>query len=97
MVTAMGVLALVAVFYVAMNYRGSRSRELDQLIALEDRAELLRKRSTFNVQVREKNVRARNRTMLKIAQKRRELVRARKVRAADLNRMVVARRRSIQA
>ena len=97
MVTAMGVLALVAVFYVAINYRGSRSRELDQLIALEDRAELLRKRSTFNAQVREKNVRARNRTMLKIAQKRRELVRARKVRAADLNRMVVARRRSIQA
>ncbi len=95
--TAIGLLALLAVSFGMISYLGAQSRELDQLIALEDRAEQLREHYPAKALVRDNVIRALNRTMLKIAHKRRELVRARRLRATDLNRLVVARRRGMQA
>lgn len=92
MINAIGFLALLAAAYMLINYRGSQSRELDQLIALEDQAEQLRKRCTYDSNMRDKNTRQRNHLLVKIARKRKEMATEHKFRAHDINRMLTARR-----
>ena len=92
MVLAAGFLALLAASYLMLNYVGSQSRALDQLIAMEDQAEQLRKRRAYDSLAREKAVRKRNQLLVRIARKRRDIAAERKLRADDINRMMVARR-----
>ena len=94
MVLAVGFIALLAASYLMLNYMGSQSRELDRLIAMENRAEELRKRKVYDSRTREKAVRERNQLLVKIARSRREIAVERKLRAHDINRMLVARRRA---
>lgn len=92
---ALGLLTILLASYLLMSFKNSRSRELDQLIALENQAETLRKRCTYNAVKREKSVKQRNQTLAKIARKRKQLVQQQRIRSVDLNRMVVARRRTM--
>ena len=92
MITSIGFVALLIASYVMLNYVGSQGRELDQLIAMEDQAEQLRKRRAYDSLAREKAVRKRNQLLVRIARKRRDIAAERKLRADDINRMMVARR-----
>ena len=92
---AIALMALLAGSYLFVNFYASRSRELDQLIALENQAEVLRKRCTYNARGREKSVKQRNQTLARIARKRKQVVQHQRIRSVDLNRMVVARRRAL--
>ena len=94
MVLAVGFMALLAASYLMLSFLGSQSRELDQLISLENRAEELRKRRIYEPLGREKAVLERNQLLVKIARKRRDMAAHQKLRAQDINRMLVARRRS---
>lgn len=93
MVTSIGLIAMLAVSYLMMSYLGSPSRELDQLIAMEEQAERLRKRCTYDSDMRDKNTRQRNQLLVRIARKRQALASEQKLQAREINRMLLARRR----
>jgi hypothetical protein len=94
MVTAIGFIALLAASYLMMNYLGSPSRELDQLIAMEEQAEQLRKRCTYDSNMRDRNTRQRNQLLVRIARKRQALASEHKLQAREINRALRARRRA---
>ncbi len=94
MVASISFIALFVASYMMMNYMVSHSREVDQLIALEEQAEQLRRRCAYDADHRNKNTRQRNQLLVKIARKRKAIATERKVGAREINRMVAARRRA---
>ena len=92
MTTLAGLMAMLAGIYLVLSYVKSGSRELDELIALEEKAEQLRKRNVYSAEVKTKSVQERNRVLVKLARRRREVVSGRKIRSHELNRMIAARR-----
>ena len=95
MVILVGFVALLAASYMMINYLNSQSRELDQLIALEQRAEALRKSYVYSSLDREKSVRQRNRALLKLARRRQAMAADRHLNQHSLNRMLAARRKGL--
>ena len=95
MAILVGFVALVAAVGVMKRYLSSQSRELDQLIALEDRAETLRKSYVYNSLDAERVVRQRNRALVKLARRRQMLAADRHLDQLGLNRILAARRRGL--
>ena len=95
MVTLAGLLAMLVASFLMMRYLNSQSRALDELIALEDRAETLRKSYVYSSLDREKAIRQRNRTLVKLARRRQALAEERLWDQASVNRMLAARRRGL--
>ena len=73
MVTSIGFVALLVASYMMLNFVGSQGRALDQLIAMEDQAEQLRRRCAYDARLQERNVRQRNQLLVKIARRRKAL------------------------
>ena len=90
-----GLVALIVASFMIIHYLNSQSRALDELIALEDKAELLRKSYVYDSLDREHSVRQRKRALLKLVRRRQALAAERLWDQQSIDRLLVARRRGL--
>ena len=95
MVIIVGLVALAVASFMIVRYLNSQSRALEELIALEDRAESLRKSYVYNSLDRERSVRQRKRALLNLARRRQALAAERLWDQQSIDRLLVARRRGL--
>ena len=95
MLTGFGLLVLLVAGFLIFFYLNSQSRELDQLIALEDRAETLRKRCAYHPLGKDRSVMQRNRVLIELARRRQAVAHNNHLASSDLNRLLAARRREL--